>query len=92
MLGFEFIIFCILNSKLMSILCADIMASSLVSSGDKMALKPIVFKFQGIPSKSRLKDDYLEIKDIDLGHTNLGDFLNICNKPTKKSTMVSTLI
>ena len=62
------------------------------SSRKKMAPKPFVFKFQGMPSKSRFQDDYFEIKDTNLGHTNLGEFLTICNKSTKRSAMVSTLI
>lgn len=57
-----------------------------------MAPKPIVFKFQGVPSKSRFHDDYPEIKDTDLGHTNLGEFLRIFNKPMKISALVSSLI
>ena len=68
------------------------MASSLAFLGEKMALKPMVFKFQGFLMKSCFQDDNLEIKDIDLGHTNLGEFLKICNKPTERSQMVSTLI
>ena len=54
--------------------CVDIMASS---SGEKMAPKPVMFKFQGIPSKLRFQDDYTEIKDKDLGHIDLGEFLRI---------------
>ena len=74
----------------MSFFChADIMASSL---GEKMAPKPVVFKFQGMPSKSRFQDDYSKIKDKDLGQTNLGEFLRICNKTTERLAMVSTLI
>ena len=67
----------------------DIMASSF---GEKMAPKLVVFKFQGVPSKSRFQDDYAKIKEIDLGHTNLGEFMRICNKPTKRSTLVFSLI
>ena len=59
----------------MSSFChADIMASS---SSEKMAPKPVVFKFQGVPSKLRFHDDYVEIKEIDLGHSDLGEFLRI---------------
>ena len=61
------------------------------SSGEKMAPKTFVFKFQGVPSKSRFQDDYFEIKDANLGHTNLGEFLTICNKSTKRSGIVSAL-
>ena len=68
---------------------ANIMTSS---SGKKMTPKPVVFKFQGFPSKSRFQDDYTKIKDIDLGHTSLGEFLRIYNKPIERSTLVSTLI
>ena len=57
-----------------------------------MAPKPIVFKFQGVLSKSRFQDDYAEIKDTDLGHTDLGEFLRIYNKTTKRSTLVTSLI
>ncbi len=60
------------------------------SSDKKMAPKPIVFKFQCVLSKSRFQDDYSEIKDTNLGHTNLGEFLRICNKPKERSTLVST--
>ena len=31
-------------------------------------------------------------RDTDLRHTNLGEFLRICNKPTKRSALVSALI
>ena len=62
------------------------------SSGEKMTPKRIVFKFQGIPSKSRFQDYYSKIKDIDLGHTNLEEFLKICKKPTKRYAMISALI
>ena len=67
----------------------DIMASS---SSEKMAPKSVMFKFQGVPSKSRFDDDYVEIKDIDVGHIDLGEFLRICNKPTERSAMIFALI
>ena len=57
-----------------------------------MAPKVVMLKFKCMPSKSRFQDDYTEIKDIDLGHTYLGEFLSICNKPTKRFAMISTLI
>ena len=63
-----------------------------MASISRAAPKPIVFKFQGIPSKSRLHDDYAEIKDIDLGHTDLGESLRVCNSPIERSTLRSTLI
>ena len=61
-------------------------------STSKETPKPIVFKFQGIPSKSRLHDDYVEIRDTDLGSTDLGEFLRVCNNLTERSTMMSALI
>lgn len=57
-----------------------------------MAPKIIVFKFQGVLSKSRFHDDYTKIRDTDLGHTDLGEFLKICNKPIERSALVSSLI
>ena len=62
------------------------------TSREKITPKPIVFKFQGVPSKLRFHDDHVEIKDTNLGHTDLGEFLKIRNKPTKRSALVSTLI
>ena len=61
------------------------------SFDEKMTPKPVVFKFQGVPSKSRFQDDYADIKDTNLGH-DLGEFLRICNKPTERSVMISALI
>ena len=73
--------------------CVNIMASSSTSMGDKMTPKLVVFKFQGIPPvKSRFNDDNSKIRDTKLGHIDLGEFLKICDKPTKRSAMVSTLI
>ena len=43
-------------------------------------------------SKSSFHDDYAEIKDTDLGHTDLGEFLRIYNKPMERSALVSSLI
>ena len=63
-----------------------------MASTARMASKPIVFKFHGVPSKLRFHDDHVEIRDIDLGHTDLGEFLRIYNKPTKRSAMVYSLI
>lgn len=57
-----------------------------------MVPKPVVFKFQGIPSKLRFHDDHAEIRDTNLGHANLGEFLRLCNQPTERSDMVFTLI
>lgn len=57
-----------------------------------MAPKPGVFKFQGVPSKLRFHNDYPQIKDTNLGHNELGEFLRICNQPTKRSDMVFSLI
>lgn len=57
-----------------------------------VATKPVMFKFQGVPSKSRFHDDYVEIRDTDLGHIDLGEFLKIYNKPTERSTLLSSLI
>ena len=42
-----------------------------------VAPKLVMFKFQGVPSKSRFHDDYTKIRDTDLGHTDLGEFLRI---------------
>ena len=63
-----------------------------MASMSRVTPKPGVFKFQGVPSKSRFHDDYTEIQDMDLGHTNLGEFLRICNKPIERSAMISALI
>ena len=63
-----------------------------MASTSGVAPKPVMFKFQGIPSKSRFHDDYVEIKDTNLRHTNLREFLRICNKPTERSSMMFTLI
>ena len=63
------------------------MASTSGSTG-----KPIVYKFQGMTPKSRLHDEYTEIKDTDLGHRDLGEFLRVCNSLTERSTLRSTLI
>ena len=54
--------------------------------------KPVTYKFQGMTPKSRLQDEYAKIKDTDLGHTDLGEFLRICNNPTERSTLTSVLI
>lgn len=62
------------------------------TSREKMAPKPVVFKFQGVLSKSMFNDDHVEIKDINLGHTDLGEILRLCNQPTKKFDIISTLI
>ena len=71
----------------------NLMASSSSSLGEKMAPKLVIFKFQGVPpAKSMFHDDNSEIKDTELGHTYLGEFLKICNKPTKKFSMVFSLI
>ena len=56
------------------------------------AAKPVTYKFQGVTPKSRLQDEYTEIKDTDLGHTDLGEFMRICNNPTERSTLTSALI
>ena len=58
----------------------------------RVAPKPIVFKFQGIPLKSRFHDDHVEIQDTNLGHIDLGEFLRIYNKPTERSALVYALI
>ena len=42
--------------------------------------------------KSQLHDEYAEIKDMDLKHTDLGEFLRVCNSPTERSTLRSALI
>ena len=38
------------------------------------ATKLVVYKFQGVTPKSWLHDEYTKIKDMDLGHTDLGKF------------------
>lgn len=63
-----------------------------MASTSGVAPKLVVFKFQGIPSKLRFHDDYVEIRDTDLGHTDLGEFLKTCNKPIERSDLVSSLI
>lgn len=45
-----------------------------------------------MPSKSRFYDENVEIRDTDLGHTDLADFLKACNKPVRRSDLVSSLI
>ena len=67
---FRFMDYCILS-------CADKMTSSSSSMIEKIAPKPIVFKYQGAP------DRYAEIKDTELGHIDWNAFLTICNKPNK---------
>ena len=57
-----------------------------------VAAKPVTYKFQGVTPKSRLHDEYAEIKDTVLGHTDLGEFLRVCNSPTERSTLTSALI
>ena len=56
------------------------------------AAKPVTYKFQCVTPKSRLQDEYAEIKDTDLGHIDLGEFLRVCNSLTKRSTLTSALI
>lgn len=81
--------FLILNKWMSSFSHAHIMASS---SAKKLAPKLVMLKSQGVPMKSRFHDDYYKVRDTDLGHIDLGEFLKICNKPTERSTIVSTLI
>ena len=57
-----------------------------------VATKPVTYKFQGVTPKSRLHDEYAKIKDTDLGHIDLGEFLRVCNSLTKRSTLTSALI
>lgn len=54
--------------------------------------KPVAFKFQGVPSKSKFYDEYVHIRDTDLGHTDLANFLKACNKLVGRSDPVSALI
>lgn len=68
------------------------MASSSSSLIEKMVPNPIVFKFQGVLTKSCFQDDYSKIWDTKLGHIDLGTFLALCNKPIERSSMISTLI
>ena len=63
-----------------------------MASTSRVAPKPILFKFQGVPSKSRFHDDYIEIRATDLKHIDLGEFLRICNRSIEKSAMMSALI
>ena len=63
-----------------------------MASTSRVAPKHVVFKFQGVPSKLRFHDDYAEIRDPDLGHIDLGEFLRICNKPIERLALVSMLI
>lgn len=53
-----------------------------MASTSRSAVKPVVYKFQGVTPKSKLLDEYAEIKDMDLGHTDLGEFLRVCNSLT----------
>ncbi len=75
-----------------ALLCADKMASSSSSLIERIAPKPIVFKFQGALKKSCFQDGHLEIKDTELGHIEWNTFLILYNKPKERSTMVSSLI
>ena len=63
-----------------------------MASTSGVAAKLVTYKFQGVTPKSRLHDEYAEIKDTDLGHTDLGEFLRVCNSPTERSTLTSALI
>ena len=63
-----------------------------MASTSEVAPKSIVFKFQGVHSKSRFHDDYIEIRDTDLEHIDLGEFLRVYNRPTERSALMSTLI
>ena len=63
-----------------------------MASTSGVAAKPVTYKFQGVTPKSRLHDEYAEIKDTDLGHTDLVEFLRVCNSPTERSTLTSALI
>ena len=63
-----------------------------MASTSEVAAKSVTYKFQGVTPKSRLQDEYAEIKDTDLGHTDLGEFLRVCNSLTERSTLTSTLI
>ena len=63
-----------------------------MASTSEVVVKPVVFKFQGVPPKSMLHDDYTQIKDTNLGHMNLGEFMRVCNNPIESSTMMSALI
>ena len=55
-------------------------------------MKPMVSKLQGVPPKSRLLDEYVEIKDIDLRHMDLSEFVRVCNNPIESSTIMFALI
>jgi hypothetical protein len=68
------------------------MASSSSSLATKMLLKLVVFKFQNVPAKSRFQDDYSEIQDTKIGHTDWNMFLVLCNKPIERSPMISSLL
>ena len=63
-----------------------------MASTSRSAAKLVFYKFQGVTPKSQLHKEYAEIKDIDLGHIDLGEFLRVCNSLTERSTLRSALI
>lgn len=68
------------------------MASLSSSLATKMVPKLVIFNFQGVSKKLCFQDDYLEIWDTELGHIDWNTFLVLCNKPTKRSPLIFTLI
>ena len=68
------------------------MASLSSSIVEKMALKPIIFKYQGAPMKSRFQDGHGEIKDTTLRHIDWNSLLTISNKPKESLVKISVLI
>jgi hypothetical protein len=55
--------------ELMTLFSQCVGYSNQMASTSGVGAKPIVFKFQSVWSKLRFYDDYIEIRDTDLGHT-----------------------